>query len=108
MTNFDAVKALCTKICTGFYPDQNVVEFSLIDKEISPEGAYRPKDKSIVRIAIGIVKGMTESSHSEAGISESWNREAIKENIIAVCKECGLDADEFVNVPVVEDGSNLW
>ena len=108
MTNLDATKALCTKICAGFYPDQNVLEFSLIDKEIDPEGAYKPKDTAIVRTAISIVKGMVESSHSEAGISDAWNRDAIKENIISICKEYGLDADEFVTVPVVEDGSNMW
>ena len=34
MTNLDAIRALCTKICTGFYPDKNVLEFTLIDNGI--------------------------------------------------------------------------
>lgn len=108
MTNLDAIRALCTKICSGFYPDRNVLEFTLLDSGIPADAPYTPRDTRVVKLAIGIVRGNTENSHSESGISDSWNKEAIDENIMAVCKEYGIDSSEFVNVPSIEDGSNLW
>ena len=69
MTNLDAIRALCTKICSGFYPDQNVLEFTLLDNGIDPSKNFIPKDVELVKAAISVVKGMTENSHSESGIS---------------------------------------
>lgn len=108
MTNLDAIRALCTKICSGFYPDKNVLEFSLIDNGIDPTKDYAPKDVQIAKQAISVVMGNAETSHSESGISDSWDRDAIKNNILALCKEYGLDISEFVKVPIITDGSNMW
>jgi hypothetical protein len=108
MTNLDAIRALCTKICTGFYPDKNVLEFTLIDNGIEATEPYKPKNVKLVRLAIGIVKGMAENSHSESGISDSWDREAIEKNIAFLCKEYGMDSSEFVDEPSITDGSNQW
>lgn len=63
MTNLDAIRALCTKICSGFYPDQNVLEFTLLDNGIDPSKNFIPKDVELVKAAISVVKGMTENSH---------------------------------------------
>lgn len=65
MTNLDAIRALCTKICSGFYPDQNVLEFTLLDNGIEPSKNFIPKDVELVKAAISVVKGMAENSHSE-------------------------------------------
>lgn len=43
MTNLDAIRALCTKICSGFYPDQNVLEFTLLDNDIDPSKKLHPQ-----------------------------------------------------------------
>ena len=51
---------------------------------------------------------MVENSHSESGISDSWDREAIEKNIASICKEYGMDSSEFVEEPSVSDGSNQW
>ena len=58
MTNLDAIRALCTKICSGFYPDQNVLEFTLLDNDIDPSKNFIPKDVELVKAAISVVKGM--------------------------------------------------
>lgn len=108
MTNLDAIRALCTKICSGFYPDKNVLEFTLVDNGITASDSYKPKDARLAKLAIGIVKGNTETSHSENGVSDSWNTDAINENILAVCKEYGLDSSEFVAASSIQDGSNMW
>lgn len=108
MTNLDAIRALCTKICSGFYPDKNVLEFTLLDNSIEATHDYKPKDAMIAKLAIGIVKGLAENSHSESGISDSWDKETINSNIVAVCKEYGFDSSEFVEQSSIEDGSNRW
>lgn len=107
MTNKDALKALCLKICSNFYPDTNVIELSLLDNGMYPEDEYIPKDISIVKQAIEIVQGMANSDHSENGIDNSWDLDKIDSNIRSLCKKYGLDVSEFVDVPTIEDGSHL-
>jgi len=108
MTNLEATKALCTKICTGFYPDRSVLELSLIDGGVDPEAQYKAKDPDVAKAAIGIVKGMTETSHSEGGVSDAWDRESIKNNIRSICRNYGFDESEFVEVSTISDGSKYW
>lgn len=108
MTNLDAEKALCTKICAGFYPDRSVLELCLIDAGVDPDGEYIPKDPVVAKAAIEVVMGMTETGHSEGGISESWDPEAVKKNILAICKQYGFEASEYVEVPSISDGSKYW
>lgn len=108
MTNLDAIRALCTKICSGFYPDQNVLEFTLFDNNIEPSENFKPKNIELVKLAIGVVRGMAETSHSEGGISDGWDAERINNSISAICKEYGIDSSEFVKESSVSDGSNLW
>ena len=102
MTNLDAIRALCTKICSGFYPDQNVLEFTLLDKN------FIPKDVELVKAAISVVKGMTENSHSESGISDGWDADRINKSISAICREYNIDSSDFVEESSVSDGSNQW
>lgn len=108
MTNLEAIRALCTKICSGFYPDKMVLEFTLLDNGIESSDTYIPKDARLAKLAIGVVKGNTETSHSESGISDSWDWDAINNNIMAICKEYDLDRSEFVDAPTIRDGSNMW
>ena len=91
MTNLDAIRALCTKICSGFYPDQNVLEFTLLDNDIDPSKNFIPKDVELVKAAISVVKGMTENSHSESGISDGWDADRINKSISAICREYNID-----------------
>ena len=79
MTNLDAIRALCTKICSGFYPDQNVLEFTLLDNDIDPSKNFIPKDVELVKAAIS-----------------------------AICREYNIDSSDFVEESSVSDGSNQW
>lgn len=108
MTNLDAIRALCTKICSGFYSDQNVLEFTLLDNDIDPSKNFIPKDVELVKAAISVVKGMTENSHSESGISDGWDADRINKSISAICREYNIDSSDFVEESSVSDGSNQW
>ena len=108
MTNLDAIRALCTKICSGFYPDQNVLEFTLLDNGIDPSKNFIPKDVELVKAAISVVKGMTVNSHPESGISDGWDADRINKSISAICREYNIDSSDFVEESSVSDGSNQW
>ena len=89
MTNLDAIRALCTKICSGFYPDQNVLEFTLLDNGIDPSKNFIPKDVELVKAAISVVKGMNKSTS-------------------AICRYYNMNSSDFVEESSVSDGSNQW
>lgn len=108
MTNLEALSAKCTRICSGFYPDNKVLENALFDAGIDVEGTAIQKDVRIVRVAIELVVGYVEQSRAEGGVTVSVNEGAVKQSIIFHCNKYGLDASEFVNISTVENGSNLW
>ena len=69
----------------------------------------RVNAKSLLGVlSLGIVKGMTETSHSEGGVSDAWDRESIKNNIRSICRNYGFDESEFVEVSTISDGSKYW
>lgn len=108
MTNLEAIKALCTRTVSGFYPDRNVLMFTLENAGINPDGKLIPGNVDIAKLAIKIIQGMAETSHTEGGLSSGWDQERIEKNIIALCNEYGLDSSEFVQLSSITDGSNYW
>lgn len=108
MTNLEAIKALCKRTVSGFYPDKDVLVFTLENARIKPADTFIPGDVKIIRLAIKVVQGMAKTSHSEGGVSTGWDQDRIESSIIALCNEYGLDSSEFVQQSSITDGSNLW
>ena len=75
---------------------------------IDPSKNFTPKDVELVKAAISVVKGMTENSHSESGISDGWDADRINKSISAICREYNIDSSDFVEESSVSDGSNQW
>lgn len=110
LTNSEAVRAKCKLICNTCYVDADVLNATLLDAGITPDGTATPNDPKIVECAILIVKGWVETSRSENGISASIDKERLEQNIMFWCGRAGLDASEFLEdmVVSVENGSDLW
>ena len=109
MDNLKALKSICNAICSTFYPDRAVMEVMLFNEGISVDAVATPKDVTLFKVAIRLVKGYVENSRSENGVSTSVNEDAVNENIRIWCKDYGLDAEDYLlSVKTIENGSNLW
>lgn len=75
-----------------------------------PETAYTSADRKSVALAAVIVlkKLVVLTSDSQGKASQGYNVEKLEDRIEALCRENGLDVDEFVAVPSIEDASNRW
>lgn len=110
MTNISALYSLCNAIANTFYPDESTLKLALFNAEIDPDGAATPKDPSIFRVAVALVRGYIEGSRSENGVSTSVLQEAIDKSLNYWCNYYGLDPDEELgnSLTFIEDGSPLW
>lgn len=65
--------------------------------------------RNIAIAAIMVLKRMIVlTSDSLSKSSQGYNVDKLEERIKDLCDENGLDASEFVKVPTITDGSNLW
>lgn len=65
--------------------------------------------KPIAIAAIKVLKKMVVlTSDSMGKSSQGYSVDELKKRIKAICSENGLDASEFVEVPSITDGSNMW
>ena len=48
------------------------------------------------------------TSDSLGKSSQGYSVEKLEKRIKDLCDENGLDASEFVNLPSITDGSNMW
>ena len=48
------------------------------------------------------------TSDSLGKSSQGYSVDKLEDRIKGLCSENDLDADEYLDVPTVEDGSNLW
>lgn len=109
MDNLSALRSLCNAICSAFYPDSPTMEMMLFNEGISGAAEATPKDASLLRLAVRLVRGFVESSRSENGVSVSIDADKVDENIAIWCGEYGIEADEFLtSLKTIEDGSDLW
>ena len=110
MTNKEALKSLCTAICSAFYPDSNVLDLALLNAGIIAEQIAQPKDVAILKTAVSLVKGFVETSRSEGGISVGIDQAKIDKSIKVWCAAYGADEAEIMGdaVSSIEDGSILW
>ena len=82
--------------------DANVVD---MDSEYNPQ-----TDKvSIAKAAICVLKKLIVLTSDSLGkSSQGYNVEMLRQRIKDLCSQNGLDASEFVEIPSVTDGSNMW
>lgn len=110
MTNLSALYSLCNAIANTFYPDESTLKVALFNAEIDPDGAATPKDASIFRVAVALVRGYVEGSRSENGVSTSVLQDAVEKSLNYWCNFYGLDAEEELGdtLTYIEDCSNRW
>lgn len=110
MTNIEALRTLCNAIANTFYPDDATLEFALFNEGIDPNADATPKDESIFRVAVGLVRGYIESSRSENGISTSVMQDAVEKSLMYWCNVYGVDAEDVIAefMRVIDDASNLY
>ncbi len=75
-----------------------------------PETAYAATDRRSVAVAAVLVlkKLVVLASDSQGKSSQGYNVDKLEDRIEALCRENGLDVEEFVAVPSIEDASNRW
>lgn len=75
-----------------------------------PEADYTAADRKSVALAAVIVlrKLVVLTSDSQGKSSQGYSVDKLEDRIEALCRENGLDVDEFVAVPSIEDASNRW
>lgn len=109
MNNLEALQAQCKLICNTCYVDDDVAQLALSSADIDADGTATANNQDIIRLAIVIVKGWVETSHSEGGVSSSIDMQTLHSNIIYWCRQADLDASEFLDdIVTFESGSELW
>lgn len=84
---------------------------SLLDAGIQdPEEEYTAEDKrTVAKAAISVLKRLIVLSSDSLGkSSQGYNVDKLEKRIKLLAKENDLEVSDFVEVPTVEDGSNLW
>lgn len=110
MTNIAALYSLCNAIANTFYPDENTLKVALFNAEIDPDADAIPKDPSLFRVAVALVKGYVEASRTENGVSTSVMQEAVDKSLNWWCNYYGLDAEEELgdSLTGIDDISSNW
>lgn len=84
---------------------------SLLDAGVQdPEEEYTAEDKrTVAKAAISVLKRLIVLSSDSLGkSSQGYNVDKLDKRIKLLAKENDLEVSDFVEVPTVEDGSNLW
>lgn len=110
MTNIEALSKLCTAIANTFYPDSEVLKLTLFNEGIDADAEAQPKDVTIFRCAVALVRGYVEASRSEGSVSTSVMQDAVEKSLNYWCDIYGLDADELLSEDkrTISDATNLW
>ncbi len=94
-----------------YTPSPLTLKKALMDANAGdPEDEYGAADKPAIALAaIHVLKKLIVlASDSMGKSSQSYSVEALKSRIKDLCNENGFDDSDFVEVPTITDGSNLW
>lgn len=95
-----------------YTPSRLALQKALADAQVSDlDNEYNPETdkKGIALAAITVLKRMIVLTSDSLGkSSQGYSVDMLKKRIKALCCENGLDASEFVEIPSITDGSNLW
>lgn len=112
MGTFTKLQALIGEL-EPYTVSQISMKKALLDAGVSNEGVdgeYTQEDKSTVAVAaINVLKKLIVLTSDSLGkSSQGYSVEKLEERIKALCLENDLDVDDFIGVPTIEDGSNMW
>lgn len=95
-----------------YAPSRTAILKALADAGVGDlDGAYNPADdkRPIAIAAVAVLKRMIVLTSDSLGkSSQGYNVDMLRKRIKDICNENGLDASEFVEIPTITDGSNLW
>lgn len=94
-----------------YTPSPAALKKSLIDAGITGfDEEYTIADKkAVAKAAITVLRRLIVlSSDSMGKSSQGYKTEELENRIKDLANENGLDVEDFVEVPSVEDGSNRW
>lgn len=94
-----------------YTPSGAALQKSLLDAGFEDVDAdYTVSDKrGIAKAAVNVLKKLIVLSSDSLGKSgQGYNVDKLEKRIKALCQENGLELDDALEVPTVEDGSMLW
>lgn len=94
-----------------YTPSPAALKKSLIDAGIDDmDEPYTKADKKAVAVAaIKVLKRLIVLSSDSLGkSSQGYQVDKLEKRIKDLAEENGLDAEDFVELPTVENGSDLW
>lgn len=94
-----------------YTPSPAALKKSLIDAGVTgfDEDYTEADKKAVAKAAITVLRRLIVlSSDSMGKSSQGYNVDELEKRIRALAKENDLSIDDFVEVPTVEDGSNMW
>lgn len=111
MGNLTKYEALLGEL-EPYTPSQTTIKKALADADVDElESEYDPHfDKMpIAKAAIVILQKMVVLTSDSLGkSSQGYSVDMLKQRIKDLCSQNGLDASDYVDVPSVTDGSNMW
>lgn len=111
MGNLTKYEALIGEL-EPYTPSQITIKKALVDANVADvDSEYDPQtDKvTIAKAAINVLKKMIVLSSDSLGkSSQGYSVEMLRQRIKDLCSQNGLDASDFVDVPSITDGSNMW
>lgn len=110
MADFTKLDALIGEL-DPYTPSPAALHKSLIDAGIDDmDEAYTVADKkAVAKAAIKVLKRMIVLSSDSLGkSSQGYKVDELEKRIKDLAEENGLDAEDFVELPTVENGSHLW
>ncbi|MDH6308036.1 hypothetical protein M2451_002555 [Dysgonomonas sp. PFB1-18] len=111
MGNLTKYEALLGEL-EPYTPSALTLKKALADTGISDlndEYVANSDKRSIALAAISVLKKMIVLTSDSLGkSSQGYSVAQLEKRIKDLCAENGLDASEFVEVPSITDGSNLW
>ena len=111
MGTFTKYEALLGEL-EPYCPKQSTIKKALADAQVTDwDSEYDPMSdkRPIAKAAISVLKKMVVLSSDSVGkSSQGYNVGMLEKRIKDICAENGFDGSDFVDVPSITDGSNLW
>lgn len=110
MANFTLYQAVLGEV-DPYSPSSLTIKKALMDEGVDPSSGYVPTNHKImvIKAAINVLKKLIVlSSDSMGKSSQGYKEKELKNRIKSLCKEAGLDASDYTDVPTIEGGSQYW
>ncbi len=107
-TNALAVTSWCKEIANTFTPDDFVVRRKLMESDIDPNAEYTEFNIDILKIALSLVNGHVKTLDIEGDVHQNTYWQGVRDNIIRISREYGLDPSIYISRTRVRDRSEMW